>query len=104
MDKDEILKKYREEKGDEGTAYIESKGRSYGTVGFFALFIVIVFFNLFKGQDNFVPFTLFWAYDAAEAYGKYTVTKKKIYLTTTVLCAIASVCFLACYILKVVKG
>ena len=100
MDKDEILKKSREQKEDEGVTYAENKGRRYGEFGFAIVFCIIVLFNLFKGQDNFVPFSMFWAYCAAEAFGKFSVTKKKTYMVTTIFAAIASVCFLAVYILN----
>lgn len=100
MDKNEILKKSRELKQDEGAAYIESKGRSFGAIGFCSMFIVIVFVNMFNGKDNFVPFTMFWAYSAAEAYGKYCASKSKKYIISTILSAIASICFFVCYILK----
>ncbi|MCI2056491.1 MAG: DUF6442 family protein [Oscillibacter sp.] len=101
MDKNEILKKSREAKEDEGVAYTEDRGRRYGVIGFCSVFIVIMLFNLFTGQNNFVPYSMFFAYMAAEAYGKYRLTKGKSLMATTVLGAIASVCFLACHILEV---
>lgn len=100
MDKEEILKKSREQKEDEGVTFAENKGQRFGIVGFASVFVIIVFFNLFTGQNNFVPFTMFWAYAAAEAYGEYSVTKKKSYLVTAIFAGIAAVCFLATYILK----
>lgn len=100
MDKEEILKKSREQKEDEGIIFAENKGRRFGIVGFVSVFVIIVLFNLFTGQNNFAPFTMFWAYAAAEAYGKYSVTKKKAYFVTTIFAGIAAVCFLASYILK----
>jgi hypothetical protein len=102
MDKEEILKMSRAEKKDEGVAYAENKGRRFGVIAFSAVFIVILFFNLFTGRDNFAPFSMFWAYVAAEALGHYSVTKERKFMVTTVFAAIASVCFLASYILSVV--
>lgn len=103
MNKEEILKKSREQKEDEGVAYAEDKGRRYGVMGFCAVFIVIIFFNLFTGQNNFVPNSMFFAYLAAEAYGKYRLDRKKAFMTTTVFGAIASVLFLICHIMKVME-
>lgn len=100
MDKDEILKKSREQKEDEGVIFAENKGRRFGIAGFASVFVIIVFFNLFTGQNNSVPFTMFWAYAAAEAYGKYSVTKKKAYFVTTISATVATLCFLACHIIK----
>lgn len=101
MDKDEILKKSREAKEDEGTVYAENKGRRYGVAGFCTVFIVIMFFNLFTKQNNFVPYSMFFAYIAAEAYGKYRITAQKALVVTTVLGAIASVLFLICHVMTV---
>lgn len=101
MDKEEILKKSREQKEDEGTVYADNKGRRYGVIGFCSVFIIIMLFNIFTKQNNFVPYSMFFAYMSAEAYGKYRVTKAKILIVTTVLASIASVAFLACYVLEV---
>jgi hypothetical protein len=100
MEKDEILKKSREQKEDEGVIFAENKGRRFGVIGFSSVFIIILFFNFFTGQNNFVPFAMFWAYGTAEAYGKYSVTKKRAYLITTIFAAVASLCFLSCYIIN----
>jgi hypothetical protein len=95
MDKDEILKKSREQKEDEGLIFAENKGRYFGAIGFVSVFITLLFFNFFTGQDNYALFAMFWAYGAAEAYGKYRVTKKKVYLVSTIFGAVASLGFLA---------
>ncbi|MPM95106.1 hypothetical protein SDC9_142257 [bioreactor metagenome] len=101
MDKEEILKKSREQKEDEGTVYADNKGRRYGVIGFCSVFIIIMFFNIFTRQNNFVPYSMFFAYMSAEAYGKYRATKAKALMVTTVLAAIASVAFFACHVLEV---
>lgn len=103
MDKDEILKKSREQKEDEGTVYVDNKGRRYGVIGFSSVFIVIMFFNLFTKQNNFVPYSMFFAYTSAEAYGKYRITKAKSLISITILTAISSTCFLACHVLEVLR-
>jgi hypothetical protein len=101
MNKDEILKKSRELKEDEGTIYTDNKGRRYGVIAFSSIFIIITFFNLFTSQNNFVPYCMFFAYMSAEAYGKYRATKSKTFMTTTVLASFASFAFLICYIFVV---
>lgn len=101
MDKEQILKISREQKEDEGTAYAEDKGRRYGVMAFCSVFIIITFFNIFTKQNNFVPYSMFFAYMSAEAYGKYRITKTKALKATTVLASIASVAFLACYVMEV---
>jgi hypothetical protein len=101
MDKEEILKKSREQKEDEGTVYADNKGYRYGVIGFCSVFIIIMFFNIFTKQNNFVPYSMFFAYMSAEAYGKYRAVKTKARMVTIVLAAIASVAFLACHVLEV---
>lgn len=103
MDKDDILKKSREQKEDEGVDFANNKGRRFGVIGFCSVFIIIMFFNLFTGQNNYVPFSMFWAYSAAEAYGRYRATRHNIYITTTVLAAVASLGFLVCHIINTVR-
>lgn len=101
MDKDEILKKSREAKEDEGTVYAENKGRRYGLIAFCSFFIVVLIFNMFTGQSIHMPLSMFWAYTAAEAYGKYRISKSKALLTTAILGSVAAVAFLACYMMNV---
>lgn len=100
MNKEEILQASRAQKEDEGQIYAEQYGRKIGYIAFSVLFAAIVLFNLFMEQSNYVPFTLFWAFFGAEAYGKYRVTQKKSHLFTTVCSAIAAVCFLAAYVIQ----
>ncbi len=100
MNKEEVLKLSREQKEDEGELFAENSGRRFGVIGFSAVFVILLLFNFLTGQSNFVPFTMFWAYGAAEAYGKYCVTKKKVFLITTIFAAVASLCYLACHILS----
>ena len=101
MNKSEILEKSRAQKEDEGMLYIEDRGRRYGEIGFCSVFIVIMFFNLFTKQNNFVPYSMIFAYLSAQAYGKYRLMKSNAYKATIILAAIASLLFLVCYILEV---
>lgn len=41
MDRDEILRRSRAEKEDEGNTFLENKGRRWGMVGFCAMTIVL---------------------------------------------------------------
>ena len=100
MNKEEVLQASRAQKEDEGQLYADQYGRKIGYIAFCVLFAAIVLFNFFMGQSNYVPFTLFWAFFGAEAYGKYRVTRKKSHLFTTICSAIAALCFLATYIIQ----
>ena len=101
MNREEILARSRKENIDEGFQDAANKGRRIGLSAFCCVFIVIVVFNLFTGQDSHAPEAMFWAFLSAEAYYKYRFAKNKIYLTTTIAGAIASIAFLANYIITV---
>lgn len=100
MNKDEILAKSRNEKSDEGMQQAENKGRRIGVSAFCGVFIFIVIFNLFNGQQSYAPQAMFWAFVAAEAYPKYRFTKRKEYLISTIAGCIASVAFLVNFIIE----
>lgn len=101
MDKEEILRKSREAKEDEGEEYLENKGRSFGVIGFCVVFIAIMFFNISTHQNNFVPYSMFFAYMAAEAYGKYKIKKQKAYMVTIGCGSLSSILFFICHVLDV---
>lgn len=82
MDRDEILKRSRAEKEDEGNTFLGNRGRRFGVVGFCAMF---------------------WSYISLEAWGKYRASHRQVFLTSTVLAAVSSLCFLACYVLEVLR-
>jgi len=100
MNRDEVLEKSREQGEDEGVTFAENKGRRYGQIGFGSILVIILFYNLFKALPNDIPCTILWAYVAAEAFGRYSVTKKKSALISTLSAAIAALCFLAIHILR----
>ena len=100
MEKQEILEKSRQEKVDEGVTYAENKGRRYGEIGFSLLIAAFIIYNWIKGLDCYLLFTLFWGYLAAEGLGKYQVRRERKFLWGIVFGAIASLCFLLCYVLR----
>lgn len=104
MDKNEILARSRAEKRDEGEAYVKDRGRRAGVVGFCAITVVILVFNFIMGQNNYVPLAMFWAYMAAEGWGKYRVSRVKADLWVMVFGTAGALCWLACHILTVVKA
>ena len=50
MDRDEILRRSREEGEDEGDIFAENRGRRFGVVGFSLMFAVLQVFDLITGQ------------------------------------------------------
>ena len=100
MEKQDILEKSRQEKTDEGVTYAENEGRRYGEISFCLLVIAVLVYDFTKGLDNYLPMSLLWAYLAAQALGKYQVRRERRFLWGIVFGAIASLCFLLCYVLR----
>lgn len=103
MNKEEILTRSRKESRDEGLLEAENKGRRLGVTAFGVMFFAIVFFNLWKGIDNYSVMALFWAFMAAETYPKYKFTKKGAYLATVITGSSAAICSFAAHILSVMR-
>ena len=101
MDREEILKRNRAEKEDEGSTFLANRGRRLGIAGFCAMFIVLLVFNVVTGQSSYSIHALFWCYISLEAWGKYRLSRQRVFWATGVLAAISSLCFLACYVLEV---
>lgn len=100
MEKQDILEKSRQEKSDEGVTYAENRGRRYGMIAFGLLNAAVIVYNLVKGLDSYLPLALFWGYMAADGLGKYQVRRERNSLWMVVFGAIASLCFLLCYVLR----
>ena len=100
MEKQDILEKSRREKTDEGVAYAENEGRRYGEISFCLLIIAVLVYDFAKGLDNYLPMSLLWAYLAAQALGKYQARRERRFLWGIVFGAVASLCFLLCYVLR----
>lgn len=103
MDREEILKRSRAEKEDEGETYAANKGRRTGVAAFCMVFIIIIVFNIITGQSNYMPFAMFWAYIAAEGWGKYRASGTRACQWTAILGGVGAVCWLAAYVLSVLK-
>ena len=100
MEKQDILEKSRREKRDEGVTYAENAGRRYGMIAFCLLNSAMILYNLVKGLDSYLPMSLLWAYLAAQALGKYQARRERRFLWGIVFGAVASLCFLLCYVLR----
>lgn len=77
MDKNEVLKKSRQQQNDEGIEYTDNNGRRLGFTAFCCVFIFEVIFNSILGNQSHAIFALFWIFIAAEAIPKYRFTHKK---------------------------
>lgn len=101
LNKAEILEKSRQIHHDEGMKNAENQGREIGFIAFSILFLFLTIFNLFYGESVtfYAIASLFWAFIAAESYGKYRFTKTKMYLISVIAGGIASLASVANYIL-----
>lgn len=105
MKKEDILEKSRQSHQDEGVEYAENQGRKIGFIVFALLFAFLVIFNLFFGETStfHAISSLFWAFTAAESYGKYRFLKGKVYLVITIAGSIASILSVVNYILATLR-
>ncbi len=105
MNRDEILKKSRAEKEDEGVKFIANKGMSYGVIGLSLAFFAFAAIYIFAGGNNLnVPFSMICAYQGAENIGKYTANKRKLNLVWGVILSAAAIALLTAYLLFDVMG
>ncbi len=52
MDREEILKRSRAEKEDEGNTFAENRGRRAGFYGFACMLLLLLIFNYYAGQPS----------------------------------------------------
>lgn len=102
MNKEEILKKSREENNDEGLIEVENNGRKLGEMAFTLMFIFILIINFSNGKSSYAPMAMFWAFLAAESYPKFKFTKKKAYLFSTFAGLIASIVYLISFVIETI--
>ena len=98
-----LLAKSRNEKKDEGTEYIASRGRRWGVGAMSLMFIALSVFNWANGQDNYQLLAVFWAYLGFEAYGMYKVTHESMRLIAAICGLIVAVLFAVCYVITVLR-
>lgn len=99
MNKEEILSRSRNEKKDEGVEYAESRARRIGELGMFAVYIIVIVYNMFKGLQNEVAFILFWTYFGFSWLGKYRVTHNTLQLVSAIFGIMAAILYFAGYII-----
>lgn len=98
MNRDEILERSRKEKKDEGIEFAMNRGRRIGTVGISAVFIILATINIWKGINNYALFAVFWTYAGLESIGKYSITKGRLLLITSICTTLAGLLYFVCYI------
>ncbi len=99
MNKDEILKKARDEKTDEGLENASYKGLSLGYKIFLILILVFIIINFIADKFSHDLICLLWAFIAAENYTRYKFTKEKSYKSSLIASLIISVASFINYII-----
>jgi hypothetical protein len=101
MQKEEVLERSRKERADEGMEHAGNRGRQFGFAAFCVMFIILVIFILIydSAKTFYAISALFWIYVSVEAFAKYRFAKNKAYLVTAIAGSIASLAYLANYIL-----
>lgn len=99
MNKDEILRKSREQKEDEGMIHADNSGRRYGFIGLTIMFAAHVILVLFFGGNFAVPMSLWCAFTGVECFGKYKANSRKSDLFCGFVLCFAAVVFFLSYLL-----
>lgn len=102
MNKDEILRKSREQKEDEGIIHADNAGRRYGFIGLTVMFAAHVVVVLLFGGSFAVPMSLWCAFMGAECFGKYKANAQKSELFGGVVLSFAAVVYFLSYLLKMI--
>lgn len=100
MDKDEILKRGREDGPDEREQKILCDAYSFaGTVGC-VICILFIVFSLLANKNPFPYCLIAMAYCSSEKFYKYAKLKKKNDLIYAIIAGIAALCWMILSILK----
>jgi hypothetical protein len=79
LNREEILRKSKAEKRDEGKEYLYAYGRKSGVIGMMGTFIILSVYYLYNGnkEQNFPILTVIFGYLAFESIGIFYITKRK---------------------------
>ena len=90
-------------KGDGMERTVPMEGESFSLIFIFLMGIVLLAWKRLHGLPDQDVLAMFWSYISLEAWGKYRASDQTVFLTSTVLAAVSSLCFLACYVLEVLR-
>lgn len=99
MNKDEILKRSREQKEDEGVIYSDNTGRRYGFIGLNIMLSAYMILVVFFGGNFAIPMSFWCAFTGAECLGKHKATGSKGELLGGIVLCVAAILFLLSYVL-----
>ena len=100
MSKDEILKKSREQKEDEGVMHTENAGRRYGFIGLSITLAAYMLLVVFEGGNFVIPISFWCAFTGAECFGRYKTNSKKSELLGGVVLTLSAIAFFLSYCLR----
>lgn len=106
MDRDEILRKSRSQKEDEGMTQAENRGRKWGWDIMYVVFGVLLFFNICVNQQdvNTALWALMSSFFMAETWSKFFFTKEEKDLWRAIFWSAGCAFFIAAYIWQSVRG
>lgn len=78
------------EKRNREMQQVEEEGRQMGILAFLLVSLFITTISFFQRRKINAPFAMIHAFIAAEAYPKYRFTRKKLYLSVSILNALSS--------------
>lgn len=100
MNKDLILKRYRDSNEDEGKLFALSKGRKYGVIAMITAFMFYSVYNLYSGnyKEIYPLLSIFFIYLSSESLGIYIFSKNKGELIKIVIGAFIAIFSLYSYV------
>lgn len=100
MNKEEILRKSREQKEDEGIIHADNSGRRYGFIGLSIMLAAYMVLVAFFGGTFTVPMSFWCAFTGAECFGRYKANSKKSELLGGLVLCLAAIAFFLSYLLR----
>ena len=100
MNKDEILRKSREQKEDEGVIHAENAGRRYGFIGLSITLAAYMILFVFWGGNLCIPMSFWCAFTGAECFGRYKTKSKKSELLGALVLILSAIAFFLSYLLR----
>ena len=97
MNRDEILAKSRAEKEDEGMQHEERRAESRSLRTILLIAVVVVFYDMYRGQTNHAVYAITWANVAVSYFPRYRFTKKKSDLLLPILATFSCILSLITY-------
>jgi len=102
VDKNEVLRRSRDSKQDEGMEYAEIQAQRFGVVVFATVAGVVAIFCLIQQdvRSLCVVMGLVLTLAASISFGRFYWTSKKVHLVSLIVCAATAIVLLATFLLR----